>query len=133
MRVNLIRLTLVMVMALALNASVAQVRTQAAPAVGDVVIHFGCDVSGCTYDPSVVLIEPGQTVEWDGDFMTHPLVSDDVLWITNTVGTVFTHTYTMTGTFLFHCAVHGGYGGVGMSGRVIVANLQHIYLPLVLK
>ena len=40
----------------------------------------------------------------------------------------------MTGTFLFHCAIHGGFGGVGMSGRVIVKEFPNkVYLPLVLS
>jgi plastocyanin len=29
-------------------------------------------------------------------------------------------TFTTAGTYRYHCAVHGGPGGVGMSGTVIV-------------
>jgi plastocyanin len=128
------RIALVITLALALNGSSVQHSVQAALTDAAAVIHFGCDVSGCTYNPSEVVIQPGDTVEWDGEFSVHPLVSDDGLWTTHTVGTSFQYTFTMTGTFLYHCAVHGGFGGVGMSGRVIVKELPNkIYLPLVVK
>jgi plastocyanin len=39
----------------------------------------------------------------------------------------------MTGTFLFHCAIHGAPGGVGMAGRVIVKEFEKVYLPVVLS
>jgi len=41
--------------------------------VASAVIHFVC----CAYTPSEVVIQPGESVEWDGDFGSHPLVSDD--------------------------------------------------------
>jgi len=126
------RVVLVVAVVFVLNGSGAQPSLQAAPAATGPVIHFGCDASGCTYNPSVVVIQPGDTVEWDGDFFSHPLVSDDGLWTTPTAGTQFTHTFPVTGTFLFHCMIHGAPGGVGMSGRVLVFP-NKIYLPVALS
>jgi plastocyanin len=129
------RIVLVVAMVFVLNGSGAQPSLQAAPEAAGPVIHFGCDAAFvCTYNPSIVVIQPGETVEWDGDFFPHPLVSDDSLWITPAAGAQFTHTFPVTGTFLFHCAIHGGPGGVGMSGRVIVKEFSNkVYLPVALS
>ena len=127
-----LRIILVIAMAFVLNGSGAQPSLHAAPAAAGPVIHFGCDAFSCTYNPSIVVIQPGETVEWNGDFTSHPLVSDDGLWITPFAGAQFTHTFPVTGTFLFHCAIHGAPGGVGMSGRVLVFP-NKIYLPVALS
>ena len=125
-----VRIALAIALLFAMSGGSAQHEALAAPDVASAVIHFVC----CAYTPSEVVIQPGESVEWDGDFSSHPLVSDDGLWLTQTVGTQFVYTFTMTGTFLFHCANHGGFGGVGMSGRVIVKEFPNkIYLPLVLR
>ena len=125
-----VRILLVVVLLFAMSGGSVQGKALAAPSADSAVIHFVC----CSYTPSEVVIQPGESVEWDGNFGEHPLVSDDGLWITQTVGTQFVYTFTMTGTFLFHCAIHGGAGGVGMSGRVIVKDFPNkIYLPLVLR
>ena len=125
-----VRIMLVITLLFAMSGSSVQGKALAAPNVASAVIHFVC----CSYTPSEVVIQPGESVEWDGDFGMHPLVSDDGLWNTPTVGTQFVYTFTMTGTFLFHCAIHGGAGGVGMSGRVIVKEFENkVFLPLVLR
>ena len=120
------RMILAIALLLATNGGPAQRKALAAPDVTGAVIHFVC----CAYTPSEVVIQPGQAVEWDGDFSFHPLVSDDGLWITQTVRTQFVYTFTMTGTFGFHCAIHGPFG---MTGQVVVQEFLKVYLPLVLK
>jgi len=129
-----VRLTLAIVLILAASGFGARHSAQAASASNDAVIQFGCVGLDCTYNPSQVVIQPGETVEWQGSFASHPLVSDDSLWTTVSAGNSFSHTFTMTGTFLFHCAFHGAPGGVGMAGRVIVRELPNkVYLPLILR
>ena len=126
-----VRMFLAIAMLFGMSGGSVQRKALAAPDDIGAVIHFGCDVSGCLYHPSEVVIQPGQAVEWDGDFIFHPLVSDDGLWITRTVGTQFVYTFTMTGTFDFHCAIHGPFG---MVGQVVVRELPNkVYLPLVLS
>jgi len=125
-----VRIVLAIALLFALSGGGVQHKALAAPDVAGAVITFVC----CEYTPKEVVIQPGETVEWDGDFSSHPLVSDDGLWTTNAVGTQFTHTFPMTGTFLFHCANHGDFGGIGMSGRVVVKEFPNkIYLPVVLS
>lgn len=122
-----VRILLAIVLLFAMNGGSVQHKALAVPDVTGAVIHFVC----CSYQPSEVVVQPGESVEWDGDFSMHPLVSDDGLWITQTVGTQFVYTYTMTGTFDFHCAFHGP---SGMVGRVVVKELpDKVYLPLVLR
>ena len=121
------RILLAIVLLFAVSGGGVQGKALAAPSTASAVINFVC----CAYTPSEVVIQPGESVEWDGDFSMHPLVSDNGLWITQTVGTQFTYTFTMTGTFDFHCAIHGPFG---MVGRVIVKEFPNkIYLPLVLR
>jgi len=125
-----VRIVLAIALLFAMSGGSVQHEALAAPDVASAVIHF----VPFSYTPSEVVIQPGESVEWDGDFSMHPLVSDDGLWTTQAVGTQFVYTFTMTGTFLFHCAIHGDFGGVGMSGRVIVKEFPNkVYLPLVLS
>jgi plastocyanin len=90
-------------------------------------VNFSC----CQYTPSQLVIDVGDTVQWNGAFGTHPLVSEDGLWMTVSSGTTFSHTYNNPGFYRYYCNVHGGPGGVGMSGTVTVVTKQ--YLPEVLQ
>ena len=122
-----VRIVLAIALLFALSGGSAQHEALAAPDAASAVITFVC----CQYTPKQVVIQPGQSVEWDGDFSMHPLVSDDGLWPTKDVGTQFTYTFPVTGTFNFHCFFHGSFG---MVGSVIVKELPNkIYLPVVLS
>lgn len=61
---------------------------------------------------------------WDwNDRVTHTTTSDGGLWNSNLrtgPDATFSFTFTSAGTFPYHCQVHGGPGGVGMSGRIVV-------------
>ncbi len=91
------------------------------------VITFTC----CVYSPANVTIAVGDTVTWEGSFEDHPLVSDDGLWPTQSTDTTFSHTLLNAGFYRFHCAIHGGPGGEGMSGVVLVTWPDRVYLPFV--
>ena len=122
-----VRIVLVIALLFAMGGGSAQHEVLAAPDAASAVITFVC----CEYTPKEVVIQPGETVEWDGVFSSHPLVSDDGLWPTVAVGTQFTYTFPVTGTFDFHCFFHGAFG---MVGSVVVKELPNkIYLPLILR
>ena len=89
-----------------------------ASAPGVALVLFG-GVLGNSYDPSTVHIKAGDTVEWQGGFASHPLVSDEGLWPTVSSGSTFRFSYTSPGTYGFHCQVHAG---LGMEGQVIVSS-----------
>jgi plastocyanin len=81
---------------------------------------------GFAYQPAEVHVRPGQSVNWQGDFILHPLVSDNTQWITVTVGTSFTQTFNTIGIYKYHCGVHGI---LGMTGSVTVDKAA-VFLPL---
>jgi plastocyanin len=76
-----------------------------------------------SFDPEDCPISVGDTVQWQWapGVLPHSTTSDTGLWDSGlkTSGT-FNHTFTSAGTFPYHCIAHGGPGGIGMSGNVIV-------------
>jgi plastocyanin len=105
---NVHHLAIVLV-ALAAGAAGGVATTESNP-----VIDFAC----CEYAPRDITIDQGATVDWNGDFNEHPLVSDENLWPTVGSGDAFSHTFDATGVYQFHCAIHGD--AFGMSGVVRV-------------
>jgi plastocyanin len=72
--------------------------------------------------PSIVKIRPGDTVVWKRVAGFHNVYADDGSFGNQPSDswTHFSHTFTMPGTAGYYCQVHGGPGGVGMAGMVIV-------------
>jgi plastocyanin len=85
-------------------------------------IKFGGTL-GFNYSPKFVFIQPGDSLQWQGDFTMHPLVSDEGLWPTNSGGSTFTFAFTKPGVYHWHCFFHGP---IGMVGTVIVGPQQFI-------
>jgi plastocyanin len=85
------------------------------------------------YNPAKIYITAGDTVNWQGTFSMHPLVSDDGLWAIHSSGTSFNFVFDNPGVYLYHCNIHGAAGGVGMSGQVIVTGPFTAYIPLIVR
>jgi plastocyanin len=73
------------------------------------------------------MVTVGTTVTWNWDEADrHSVTSDTGIWDSGKLFTAtppfptFTHTFTSPGTFPYHCQVHGGPGGIGMSGTITV-------------
>jgi plastocyanin len=86
---------------------------------------------GTRFEPKDITVTVGTTVTWvwGTNAVGHNVVPDDnVTPATSGVLTDAPHdyqyTFTSTGTFAYHCAQHGGPGGVGMSGTVTVVDAQ---------
>ncbi len=114
------------------RVSAALVRLGAPPpsqasAAQTITVNFGGTL-GLIYEPSSIFIATGDTVQWDGDFTSHPLVSDDGLWSMVSSGTIFTFTFNTPGVYHFHCFFHGG---LGMDGVVLVGH--HVFIADVMK
>jgi plastocyanin len=84
-------------------------------------------VSNNSFSPSTLTVPVGTTVTWSWSTtaMDHNVVADDGSTPSGSgAPTNAPHSYTFTfgtaGTFHYHCQVHGGPGGVGMSGTVVV-------------
>lgn len=73
-------------------------------------------ISGFTYTPNDLTIQVGDSVDFAASG-THPLRSDDDLFSCNAA---CTQTFDTPGEYRYYCANHGGAGGQGMSGIIIV-------------
>ena len=85
------------------------------------VVQFGGSL-GLAYSPAALTVKVGDTVTWEGDFSTHPLVSGascghpDGTFQAGS-GTTFSFTFTAAGTYPYYCNVHCS---LGMTGVVMV-------------
>src|ERR1041384_3571964 len=83
-----------------------------------------------SFDPGSVTISPGGKVDWSyaigNGTATHTVTADDGSFDSGDLspGGSFSHTYTKAGTFRYYCKIHGGPGGSGMSGVVVVKSSQ---------
>lgn len=76
-----------------------------------------------SFSPKVLHIKVGQTVTWvDNGTSPHTVTADDNSFNSGTFqpGAQYTHTFTQAGTYAYYCALHGGPGGIGMAGTIIV-------------
>jgi plastocyanin len=80
-------------------------------------------ISDDAFAPKALSVPLGATVVWNRSG-THPhtVTADDNSFDSGILraGQGFEHTFTQPGTFAYYCDVHGGPGGVGMSGSVTV-------------
>ena len=85
--------------------------------------------SNLTFYPRSITINVGDTVTWQNppspNFFTHTATSDDGITFSSgniSPGGSFSHTFSIAGTFPYHCIFHGGINGSGMSGAIFVGN-----------
>lgn len=82
------------------------------------------DVGDNFFSESELTIEVGDTVRWvnPSGGNPHDVESDDGVFSSGAIASAFTFEFTFTepGVYPYYCSVHGGPGGVGMSGTVTV-------------
>jgi plastocyanin len=80
---------------------------------------------GNAFSPQVVTINQGDTVTWRNAGGLHNVAFDDGSFIQPSPwsGAAWTvmRSFDTVGSFRYYCQVHGGQGGLGMSGTVVVA------------
>ena len=79
------------------------------------------------FSPRMVTISPGTTIVWvNRDPFDHTVTADDGSFNSSLIppGGVFRFTFQRPGRYPYYCVPHGGPGGVGMSGVVIVGAPQ---------
>jgi plastocyanin len=82
--------------------------------------------AGAQFSPSAIMINVGDTVTWIwDDAVDHSVTSDAPGFDSGVLNggppfPQYAHTFAAAGTFRYHCVIHGGAGGVGMSGTVTV-------------
>jgi plastocyanin len=80
------------------------------------------------FQPGQMTVNQGDSVVWsDGGRNPHTVTADDGSFdssngtsATMSNGQTFSHAFSSPGTFPYHCKIHGGVGGVGMSGVIVV-------------
>ena len=111
-----------MVKALALAVSICALGATAQAAEVFVTVS----TTSPTFSPAIVFITPGDTVTWTyaGGSMPHQVRADDDSYQTpvSALPWTFSHTFPVATTSRYYCGPHGGPGGVGMSGVVVVGD-----------
>ena len=75
------------------------------------------------FSPAELHIKVGQTVTWVNNGQTsHTVTADDNSYDSGLFdpGVQFSHTFTKAGRYSYYCTLHGGPGGSGMAGVIIV-------------
>lgn len=88
-------------------------------------------VSGISFEPKIIMIEPGDTVRWTGmaghsTALIAKLSPNGVMEWDSPVGSNFENTFTDEGIYIYKCKPHSS---LGMAGAVIVGepvNLNEI-------
>ena len=80
-------------------------------------------VQDFSFQPTQLEIQAGDTVTWRATQGGHNVVADNGSFTSGpprTAPWTFSHTFHDEGEFGYFCAPHGGAGGVGMAGRIVV-------------
>ncbi len=76
-----------------------------------------------SFTESTITVPVGTTVIWTHNGQNlHTVTLDDGSFDSDTFssGDTFIYTFDQAGTYTYYCKFHGGPGGVGMSGTIIV-------------
>ena len=79
-------------------------------------------VTSFKFEPKVLTVAPGTTVEWVNDGGRHSVEADDGSFKSDALkqGDKFEHTFDKPGKYPYHCEFHGEKGGKDMAGTIIV-------------
>ncbi|HST51955.1 MAG TPA: cupredoxin domain-containing protein [Pyrinomonadaceae bacterium] len=75
------------------------------------------------FQPKELKVKTGATVTWTNDgSSSHTVTSDDGSFESPTFakGKTYSRKFDKPGTYPYYCALHGGAGGDGMSGAIVV-------------
>lgn len=82
-------------------------------------------MAGSQFQPAEITVAPGTTVVWTNDAgLPHSVTADDGTFDSGAMsgGDTFSWTFDEPGEYPYYCQFHGGPGGQGMSGVVIVSD-----------
>ena len=99
---------------------------------GTITVMAPVSVVDDQFQPKTLIIHTNDTVIWTNQgMMQHTVTADDNTWTSPTLmpGDTYTHTFTVAGTYPYHCFFHQS---VGMVGTVIVLE-DRAYLPLTIR
>jgi len=76
------------------------------------------------FNPAQVQTSSGTTLTWsNGGAEQHTITADDGSFDSGTTnpGDTFSFTFPAPGTYPYYCQIHGGPGGQGMAGTIVVS------------
>ena len=79
-------------------------------------------ISSFKFEPKVLTVAPGTTVEWVNEGGRHSVEADNGSFKSDVLkqGDKFEHKFDKAGTFAYHCEFHGEKGGKDMAGTIVV-------------
>ena len=80
-------------------------------------------ITDSAYSPKVTSVNQGDTVMWTNTGTMQHTVTFDTFGLSSMTllpGQSFSYTFSSTGSFPYHCTLHGAVNGVGMSGTIVV-------------
>jgi plastocyanin len=104
----------------------------ASATAGPVALTGPIEIVDSAFEPKEAKVTAGTEVVWEqSGSAPHNVVADDGSFVSNpkcatdattcmTKGDEFRFTFKKAGEFAYYCVIHGGKGGQGMSGTVIV-------------
>src|SRR5437763_14571890 len=114
------KIALVALVALAFGRAAARA---AEPRVASEGAAAGVSIKDFEFQPRQLTVKAGATVTWTNEGgSSHTVTADDGSFESPTLGAgkTFSRKFTKPGTYPSYCAFHGGKGGEGMSGTVVV-------------
>lgn len=83
-------------------------------------------VSSFQFEPKVLTISAGTTVQWVNEGGRHTVEADNGSFKSDTLtdGKTFEHTFDKPGTYPYHCSFHGESGGKDMAGKIVVTRAK---------
>jgi plastocyanin len=100
----------------------SRARRSATIATATVDARATVKVSSFKFEPKVLTVAPGTTVEWVNEGGRHSIVADNGSFNSETLkqGDKFEHKFDKAGTYAYHCEFHGEKGGKDMAGTIVV-------------
>jgi plastocyanin len=95
----------------------------AAAAPANAATTHNVSLTGFSFSPKTLTIEPGDTVTWTNNGgIPHTVTADNGSFDSGSLapGQTFTHTFAAAATVPYHCSFHGAAGGLGMAGTIVV-------------
>jgi len=115
-------LTMALTAAVASSARPRVTKNRAAGASAPVQEKATVKISSFKFEPKVLTIAPGTTVEWVNEGGRHTVEADGGAFKSDVLkqGDKFEHKFDKAGTFAYHCEFHGEKGGKDMAGSIVV-------------
>lgn len=120
--IKILFLTMVLAVGVASSARPRTTRTRSANAMVPVQAKATVKISSFKFEPKVLTVAPGTTVEWVNEGGRHSVEADNGSFKSDVLkqGDKFEHKFDTAGTFAYHCEFHGEKGGKDMAGTIVV-------------